>query len=365
MTTIFLTGFPGFLGSALAEQLLQRYPADVTLTCLVQRKFRAEAELRAAQILSARPDEVERIHLVDGDITVPDLGLAEEYQALQEETIEIFHLAAVCDLGVARDLAMRVNVDGTHNVLSFARGCPRLQRFQYDSTCYVSGRHPGVFREQDLSVSQSFNNWYEETKYLAEVEVQKARDEGMPVTIYRPSIITGDSRTGETQKYDGPYYFIRWILKQPEEVAIVPVVGRPDKTYVNVVPRDFVIDAIAYLSGLEASVNKVYQLCDPHPLSVSEMTDAIARATGRHVVRLPMPKRVAKTSLEYVPGMEAFMGIEPELVEYFDMPTRYRCDNTIAALEGSGISCPSLRDYIDRLVAFVRQHPEIPSAAMV
>jgi thioester reductase-like protein len=365
MTTIFLTGFPGFLGSELAERLLQRYHADVTLTCLIQSKFRPQAEARAAAILAGRSGEAGRIRLLDGDITVPDLGLGEAYRGLQAETIEVFHLAAVYDLGVSRGLAMRVNVDGTHNVLSFARGCPHLLRFQYVSTCYVSGRHPGIFREEDLSVSQSFNNWYEETKYLAEMEVQKARDEGMPVTIYRPSIVTGDSRTGETQKYDGPYYFIRWILKQPEEVAIVPMVGRPDSTYVNVVPRDYVIDAIAYLSSLEQSANMVYQLCDPNPLNVSDMLDAITRATGRRVVRLPLPKSVAKSSLQYVPGMEAFMGIEPESVEYFVLPTHYRCDNTIAALEGSGISCPSFGDYIDNLVAFVRRHPEIASAAMV
>lgn len=365
MTTIFLTGFPGFLGSALAEQLLRRYPAEVTLTCLIQRKFRAEAETRAARILAGRPGEAGRIRLIDGDITVPDLGLGEEYAALQAETLEIFHLAAVYDLGVARDLAMRVNVDGTHNVLSFARGCPRLKRFQYVSTCYVSGRHPGVFREEDLSVSQSFNNWYEETKYLAEVEVQRARDEGMPATIYRPSIVTGDSRTGETQKYDGPYYFIRWILRQPEQVAFLPMVPRPDQTYVNVVPRDYVVDAIAYLSASERSAGKVYHLCDPTPLTVAEMAELIGRAARRRLVRVPLPKTVAKSSLAYVPGLEAFMGIEPESVEYFALPTRYSCENTLADLAGSGISCPSFADYVHNLVAFVRKHPEIPSAAMV
>jgi nucleoside-diphosphate-sugar epimerase len=260
---------------------------------------------------------------------------------------------------------MRVNVDGTHNVLSFARGCPELQRFHYVSTCYVSGRYPGLFREDDLSISQSFNNWYEETKYLAELEVQQAREAGMPVTIYRPSIVTGDSRTGETQKYDGPYYFIRWILKQPEEVAFLPLVGRPDQIRVNVVPRDYVIDAIAYLSGLEQSAGQVYQICDPEPLTVTEMVDAIAQATGRRILRVPLPKSLAKSSLEYVPGMEAFMGIEPESVEYFVLPTRYSCDNTLRDLEGSGIACPPFGDYIDNLVAFVRRHPEVASAAMV
>lgn len=365
MTTVFLTGFPGFLGSALVERLLERYPAEVTLSCLVQAKFRRQAEERAAVLLADRSGDEGRIRLYDGDITVPDLGLGDDYDSLREETIEVFHLAAVYDLGVERGLAMRVNVDGTHNVLRFAQRCPDLKRFQYVSTCYVSGRYPGVFGESDLSVSQQFNNWYEETKYLAELEVQQAMANGLPATIYRPAIVTGDSRSGATQKYDGPYYFIRWILKQPEAAALLPVVGETDAVRVNVAPRDFVIDAIAYLSGLERSEGKVYQICDPNPLTVNKMIDAIAQATGRRIVRIPLPKGLAKSSLAHVPGMEEFMGIEPESVEYFVLPTLYTCENTLADLEGSGITCPPFTDYIDNLVAFVREHPDIPSAAMV
>ncbi len=365
MTTVFLTGFPGFLGTALVERLLDRYPAHVTITCLVQSKFRPQAQARAGELLRGRPDEQERIRLVDGDITVPDLGLDELRPALQQETVEIFHLAAVYDLGVARSLAMRVNVDGTHNMLRFAHGCPNLTRFQYVSTCYVSGSYPGVFRETDLSVSQEFNNWYEETKYLAELEVQQSMRRGLPTTIYRPSIVTGDSATGATQKYDGPYYYIRWILKQPEEVAVLPIVGKPDEARVNVVPRDFVIDAMSYLSGLDRSAGKVYQLCDPQPMTVTQMIDAISAATGRRIVRVPLPKGVAKSSLERLPGMESLMGIEPESVEYFVQTTRYSSDNTLADLAGSGIYCPPFSSYIDKLVDFVRRHPDVPSQAMV
>jgi thioester reductase-like protein len=365
MTMVFLTGFPGFLGSALVERLLERYPPEVTITCLVQKKFRGQAEARAAALLAGRAGEAGRIRLIDGDITVPDLGLGEERPALQQDTVEIFHLAAVYDLGVARDLAMRVNVDGTHNVLRFARGCRDLQRFHYTSTCYVSGRYPSIFRESDLSVSQTFNNYYEETKYLAELEVQQAMAGGLPATVYRPSIVTGDSHTGATQKYDGPYYYIRWILKQPEEVAVLPMVGRPDVARVNIVPRDYVIDAIAYLSALEQSAGKVYQLCDPAPPTVSEMVDAIAEATGRRIVRVPLPKAMAKSSLEHLPGMEALMGIEPESVDYFVQTTTFSCESTLTDLQGSGISCPPFTSYVANLVSFVRENPEIPSQAMV
>ena len=229
-------------------------------------------------------------------------------QEIASDVREIYHLAAIYDLSVPRSIGMKVNVDGTRNMLDFADSCTQLNRFQYVSTCYVSGAWPGIFGERDLEKGQQFNNFYEETKYLAEVEVQKRMHHGLPVTIYRPAIVVGDSDSGETQKYDGPYYVIRWLLRQPF-VAILPIVGNPNVVRVNVVPRDFVIRAIGYLSGLESSAGKVYQLADPNPLTVSELIDVIGKATGRLVVRVPAIKFFAKAAIDYVPGVFQVMQI--------------------------------------------------------
>jgi len=155
---------------------------------------------------------------------------------LADEVVEIYHLAAIYDLGVRREFAMRVNVEGTRNMLEFACHCRGLRRFQYVSTCYVSGTHAGEFSETDLERGQRFHNFYEETKYLAEVDVQKRMREGLPVTIYRPAIVVGDSKTGNTQKYDGPYSVIRFLLRQPR-LAVLPKMGDPDRTEVNLVRR--------------------------------------------------------------------------------------------------------------------------------
>lgn len=365
MTTIFLTGFPGFLGSALVERLLARYPQDTTISCLIQPKFRELAAERAAEIEGQTAGQSSRIQFYEGDITKPDLGLGSHLSSLHESALEIYHLAAVYDLGVERDLAMRVNVDGTRHMLAFAHQCPRLCRFQYVSTCYVSGRYPGTFTENDLNKSQTFNNHYEETKYLAELHVQEAMARGLPATIYRPSIVTGDSRTGETQKYDGPLYYIRWILRQPTPVALLPIVGDIHTLSVNIVPRDFVIDAIAHLSSIDASLGNVYHLCDPDPPSVAETIDAIQATTGKRILRVPLPKALAKGTLSYLPGMEQLMGIEPESVEYFVLPTTFTCENTLRDLQGAGISPPPFTSYLDRIVAFMREHPDISSDAMV
>src|SRR5512142_2569860 len=114
-------------------------------------------------------------------------------------------------------------------------------------------------------------------------------DAGLRATIYRPSIVVGDSRTRETQKYDGPYFVIQWLLRQPSR-AVLPTVGDSTLTRINVVPRDFIIDAVDYLSALPASEGRTYQLADPHPLTVAEMADTLARATGRTLIRIPLPR---------------------------------------------------------------------------
>ncbi|WP_458187119.1 SDR family oxidoreductase [Haladaptatus sp. NG-WS-4] len=353
---VFLTGFPGFLGSALTERLVGR---GASVTCLVQPKYRDLAEERVAEIERAQ-SATEAIDLVEGDITRPDLGLGTQGESVREEVREVFHLAAVYDLTVSREVGMAVNVDGTRNVLDFAADCPSLERFQYVSTCYVSGRYDGTFTEDHLVEGQQFNNYYETTKYLAEVAVQERMAEGLPATIYRPAITVGDSTTGETQKYDGPYYILRWLLAQPS-VALAPKVGDPTKYEINVVPRDFVVDAIAYLSDIEESVGTVYQLCDPNPPTVDEMLRVMARATGRRPIRVPMPKGVLKASLARAPQLG--IDIEPATIDYFDHPTRYTCENTLADL-GDGISCPAFGAYAPNLVSFVREHPKITPDAM-
>ncbi len=361
MAKVFFTGFPGFLGSELLPRVLERLPDDIAV-CLIQAKFADLAARRVEELVAAHLDLEGRIELVEGDITAPDLGLGEAHE-LQEETTEIFHLAAVYDLSVPRPVGMKVNVEGTRYMLDFAEGCPNLRRFQYISTCYVSGSYAGIFRETDLDKGQTFNNFYEETKYLAEAEVQARMEKGLPATIYRPAIVVGDSRTGATQKYDGPYYVIRWLLRQPY-LASMPMVGNPKASRVNLVPRDFVTEAIAYLSGIEASAGKVYQLADPNALTVDELVRVIAKATRRWVLPIPLPLGLAKAAIDHVPGVKWLMQIPAASVDYFVHPTHYTSDNTLADLEGSGISIPQFPDYADRLVAFVRANPDISSEAM-
>ncbi len=345
MPTIFFTGYPGFLGAELLPRILARWDG-LRARCLVQPKFAELARTRAA----GNP----RIEVVEGDITSPIAARA-------DDVVEIYHLAAIYDLMVTPEAGMRVNAGGTRNMIEFARRCPALKRFHYVSTCYVSGRYPGTFMENDLEKGQTFNNYYEETKYLAEVEVRKAMSEGLPATIYRPSVVVGDSRSGVTQKYDGPYFVMQWLLRQPR-LAVLPVLPGSRKYRFNVVPSDFFLDAFERLSAMPASVGKCYQLADPDPMTVSETIDAVARATGRTVIRVPLPRAIAKGALDHVPGLYRLMRIPSAAVDYFVQPTLY--DTTNARADLGSMQIPRFRDYLPRLVEFVRAHPEIGSAAM-
>ena len=259
--------------------------------------------------------------------------------------------------------AVRVNVDGTRNVLDALERCPGLTRLHHFSTCFVSGRYAGPFGEDDLDVGAPFNNYYEETKHLAEADVRRRMSAGMPATIYRPSIVVGDSRTGETQKFDGPYFVMQWLLRQPGH-AVLPVAGDPTMTRVNVVPRDFIVDAVGYLSGLSVSEGRTYQLADPRPLTVDEMADTLAEATGRALIKVPLPRKLAKASLARVPGVYWVMRIPPQAVDYFSHPSFYLTDHCRADLAGSGIEPPPFPSYVDQLVEYMRSHPDVSSAAM-
>lgn len=341
MRNILFTGFPGFLGSELLPRVLQRDEA-ATVVCLVQSKFAPLARERAATFGA-------RVRIVEGDITTA-IRLAPEFD-------EIYHLAAIYDLGVARDLGMRVNVDGTRHVVDFAERC-NVKRLHYVSTCYVSGRHDGEFRETDLDVGQTFNNFYEETKFLAEVEVRKR---GVPATIYRPSVVVGNSETGATQKYDGPYFVIQWLMRQPR-IAMLPVIGRPARYRFNCVPSDYIVNSIDKLSGAPSSAAiRCYQLADPNPLTVDETIKTLARATGRRVLRIPLPKSVAKFSIDHVPGVYALMRIPSPAIDYFVHPTTYDTSNAAADL---GFAPPPLDAYAQTLVTFFAAHREIGSRAM-
>ena len=360
MSTLLMTGFPGFLGSALLPRLLAKREG-VRAVCLVQDKHLETARARLAELESANPHIAGRVDLVVGDITAPGLGIADPGGL--GDVREVWHLAAIYDLTVPEAVARKVNIHGTENVLAYCWTLPDLQRLQYVSTCYVSGKYDGEFTEEMLEEGQSFNNHYESTKYEAEVLVRAAMADGLPATIYRPGVVVGDSTTGETQKYDGPYFVADYIGRLPA-AAFLPDVDSSVKA--SLVPRDFVVSAMDELSVLDRSLGKTYQLTDPNPPSAREVAQIFADLMHKKAIFLPAVKpSLLRTLLVTVPGMEQLTGLPGELLDYFGFTTTYATTNTTTDLEGTGLTCPAFADYAGTLLEFMHAHPEIDSKPMV
>lgn len=364
MAVLCMTGFPGFLGSALLPRLLVRdQRRGMRAVCLVQPQHLSTAGQRLADLEQQHPQIAGRTTLVTGDITRPGLGIDPAHSELLAEVTELWHLAAVYDLTVAQPIAQRVNVDGTARVLEFCATRPAFERLQYVSTCYVSGRYDGTFTEDDLDVGQRFHNHYEATKFAAEGLVREAMAEGLPATIYRPGIVVGDSVTGATQKFDGPYAVARFLRRQPLPVAALPRVNADLRS--SLVPRDFVIAAMDELSVMAISRGRTYALSDPSPPSNREVAERFAASLGKRLLWVPLPLGATRWVLGNVPGLEWLAGIPAEALDYFDTPTTYDTTNTVADLAGTGVSCPPFASYADVLLDFMVEHPEIDDAAMV
>jgi thioester reductase-like protein len=231
LDTIFITGFPGFIAARLVRRLAD---GDARFQILVQPAFMAQAEQDVRHIAGATGKPLDTFRLIPGDITAEGLGMsATDAEAVRRDAGIIFHLAAIYDLAVRRDLAMSVNVAGTQNVNRFARTMSALRHYHYVSTCYVAGKRTGTIFEHELAHDAGFRNHYEETKYLAELEVENLKSE-VPITIHRPSVVCGDSHTGETAKFDGIYYLINYLRKRPALLALANI-GNP-AVRLNIVP---------------------------------------------------------------------------------------------------------------------------------
>ena len=351
--TIFLTGFPGFI----AGRLIERLAADGgRFLLLVQPALVERARAEIARLASRTGAAAARFRLVEGDITREGLGMAErDYAEASAETTVIFHLAAVYDLGVERDLAMRVNVGGTRGVNEFARGARNLRRYHYVSTCYVAGRRGGVIREDELRHEAGFRNHYEETKYLAEIEVEALKGE-LPVTVHRPAVVCGDSRTGETAKYDGVYYLIKYLLMQPKLLSLANIGNRD--VQLNVVPVDFVVEAMAALARDERAAGATAQLADPAPLTTYELFETIAHALARRGSLVTVPLALVQRSLAFKVS-ETLTGLPRVGAPYFFVKQTYDTSRAQALLAPHGVACPPFPFYVNALIDFVEKHPKL------
>jgi thioester reductase-like protein len=348
---VFFTGFPGFIGTRLVARLLED-DAELRVAALVEPKMADRAREAAGRIAGG-----DRIEVLPGDIADIDLGLEEgQLERLRAETTSAYHLAAIYNLAVPFELAERVNVAGTGNVLQLLRKCERLDRFNYVSTAYVAGDRTGVVYEHELLMGQDFKNHYESTKFQAEVWVRSLMDQ-IPTTVYRPAIVVGDSHTGETQKFDGPYYMLRTVQVAAGLHMPVPQFAGASTPF-NVVPVDFVIDALSVADDDPALVGETLHLVDSEPVTADEVFGLLAREYAGREPSYRVPSKLVETMLrsQRVRGM--FSGAPPESIVYLNHSVRFDTRRASELLARHGLRCPRFDEYVGPIVQFFREHED-------
>jgi len=362
----FVTGATGFIGSNLVPLLLGRTArkrganADIHLLARESSLVRLEhlIDTWTVKIPAARA----RLKPVVGDLHEPLLGIdPETIAALREQGIaHFFHLAAVYDMTAGTEVNQLANVEGTHHALELADAIG-ARLLHHVSSIAVAGTYRGEFGEDMFDVGQPLDHPYHRTKFESERLVRETAT--MPWRIYRPSIVVGDSRTGRTDKVDGPYYFFP-LLKRAHRMVPdwLPLIG-PELGSTNLVPVDYVAAALDHIAHQPGLNRHAFHLTDPNSSRVTDVLNTFAKVAGapQFAVTLdPGPlaslPRGAAGALMSVPGAHAVrrallaeVGIPDEIVEYVGLTAEFGTERARQALAGSGIEVPALASYAGKL----------------
>jgi thioester reductase-like protein len=356
---LLLTGATGFLGMELLARYLER--TDRTVYALVRGDDdnEAQARLRAAvaRVIDAPGRFDHRLLAVRGDVAQPGLGISRSRRrALAESVTEIVHSAASVSFTLPLEEAREINVEGTRRMLELADLCAAhgsLRRFTYVSTAYVAGDATGTFGEDDHDVGQGFRNAYERTKWEAE-RLVRAHAERLPVQIFRPSIVVGEQETGWTAAFNVIYAPLRAFAKG----ASVPLIPGRRSAPVDVVPVDYVADAIFTLASREDGAGRTYSLAaGAQASSVGELVALSAQTFGRSRPLIVPPALYARTVHPLVlrrsrGARRAWLRQAPVFFPYFALRVRHDTSCAQEALAAAGLGPPPLATYFDRLVDF-------------
>src|ERR671931_1396545 len=358
----FVTGGTGFIGRNLIERLLER-EGDIYVLTRAGSAEKLDALVdrwvteRAAQNGTAVRDRIKR---VTGDLTEPRLGVSEEdLAALRGNVDHFFHLAAVYDMTADEATNMSSNVDGTRHAVELANAI-EAGTFHLASSIAVAGMYKGLFREDYFDEGQKLPSPYHRTKFESERIVRTQTT--VPWRVYRPAIVVGNSRTGEMDKIDGPYYFFKAIQKVRAALPQwFPLIGL-EVGHTNLVPVDYVaaaMDHIAHQEGLDGrafhlvskgqrtgAVINTFARAGHAPQMVmrvdKRMTDMLPKGVLSYALKLPALKGVRQSVL-------SDFGVPEEILEYVSLKPRFDARDTARALEGSGIELPPLDTYAEKL----------------
>jgi len=363
----FVTGATGFIGKRLVKRLLERKGA------VVHFLIREESADKVADLRSFWGVGPARAVPVFGDLTAKKLGVvADDVKKLKGQIDHFYHLAAVYDLAADEETQVAVNIEGTRNTVDLAKAID-AGHFHHVSSIAAAGLYEGVFREDMFDEAEGLDHPYFQTKHESEKIVRQ--DCKIPWTVYRPAMVVGDSTTGEMDKIDGPYYFFKLIQRLRQLLPPwLPSVGL-EGGRVNIVPVDFVVNALNVISHQKDIGKRCFHLVDPVGYRVGDVLDIFSRAA--HAPRMNLfvnaallgfiPKGIKKSLMAMAPvrrvrnAVMKDLGLPEEMLTFINYPTRFDCRETLAALKGSGVECPNLKDYAWRLWDYWERHldPEL------
>jgi NAD(P)-dependent dehydrogenase (short-subunit alcohol dehydrogenase family) len=358
----FVTGATGFIGKRLVRKLLERKGSVVYFLIRKDSQGKVDSLREYWGVTAARAVPVA------GDLTARKLGVStEEVKKLKGQIDHFYHLAAVYDLSADEESQVAVNVEGTRNTVEFAKAIDAAH-FHHVSSIAAAGLYEGVFREDMFEEAENYEHPYFMTKHESEKIVRLECK--VPWTVYRPAVVVGDSRTGEADKIDGPYYFFKVIQRMRQVLPPwMPAIGL-EGGRVNIVPVDYVVDALDHLSHKRDIDKRCFHLVDPVGYRVGDVLDIFSRAA--HAPRMNLfvnaallgfiPKSVKKGLMALAPvrrisnAVMKDLGLPDDILSFVNYPTRFDNRETQAALKGSGIEVPNLKDYAWRLWDYWERH---------
>jgi thioester reductase-like protein/short-subunit dehydrogenase len=345
-----VTGGTGFIGSRIVARILETEP-DAHVWVLVRRESLARFER-----LGARWGE--RAKPLVGDLTAADLGLSDEAVAELGPVEHVVHCAAIYDITAGETEQRAANVDGTRAVIGLAIKLGAT--LHHMSSIAVAGTHPGDYTEVDFDVAQELPTPYHRTKFEAEQLVRSAS--GLRYRIYRPAVVVGDSRTGEMDKIDGPYYFFGVLARLAVLPKFTPI-ALPDSGRTNIVPVDYVADAVVAIMRLADRDGQTFHLTAPETIGLRGIYRAVGPTAGLPPVRAGLPRAVAAPLLAASGRAKVWrnmaatqLGIPAEILDVVDLAPTFTTDNAREALRGTGIEVPRFSSYAPALWRYWAQH---------
>ena len=352
-TTFLLTGLPtSFLAQKLLAQLLAMQPTAL-VRCLI-----ADAMLeRAEQIIQRLPlaDQL-RVEVVKGDVSSMDFGMAGKRFVELAEQIDVIHHCVCANYGgVGREAERRVYVNSTGEVLELAlAGKGRLKRLVHWGSALLSQPNNGWVSETEWNKPPVFRSRSDEMRFRAEVLIRDAMNR-VPITVLRPTIIVGDSKTSEIDRMEGPYALFQALLSAPPELRM-PVPGRGDQPC-PFVPLDYVLEAGLAIAEDGRSAGRTFHLTDERPLSVARVFELIAEASDKPAVPPSLGRNIAALLLN-APAFDRINQVPRPFLDMLASNVSYDARNARELLAGSGIECPSVSTYLKSLLARVKREAD-------